>query len=142
MSPYLPSSQESGKPDPLGANHVQWYVLGLIFNFREHRADGGSSTPMASKSRKDLSQQTSCEAGTGSITRTQPRKCSHHDQRLNDDKAVHKSTSNNNHLSQINSGNSDKKADKTLSAVETIIVLQVPERMYSSSLALALNSKK
>jgi hypothetical protein len=118
MSPYLPSSQESERSDPLGADHVQWYVLGIVFDFREHSVDDGSSTPMASKSRKDMSQQTSCEAGTGSITRTQPRKCSHHDQRLNEDKAVHKFTSNNNHMSQINSGNSDEKADTTSSAVE------------------------
>lgn len=117
MSPYLPSSQKSGRSDPLGADHVQWYVLGIVFNFRKHSVDDGSSTSMASKSQKDLSQQTSCEAGTGSITRTQPRKCSHHDQSLNDDKVVHTPPSNN-YMNQINSGNSDEKADTTSSAAE------------------------
>lgn len=30
MSPYLPSSQKSGRSDPLSADHVQWYVLGIV----------------------------------------------------------------------------------------------------------------
>jgi len=30
MSPYLPSSKKLGRSDPLGADHVQWYVLELF----------------------------------------------------------------------------------------------------------------
>ena len=73
---------------------------------------------MASRSQKDLSQQTSCEADTGLITPTQLRKCSHHDQSLNDDKPVHTFISNNNYMNEINSGNSDEKANTTSSAVD------------------------
>jgi hypothetical protein len=74
---------------------------------------------MASKARKDsLSQQTDCEARTGSVTRAQQRKHSHHDPGSNDEDSIRASTSNPNYTSQTNPGNFDEKADVTLSAVE------------------------
>jgi hypothetical protein len=118
MSSYLTFSPKSGRSNPLGGNHVQWYVLEIVFNVSEHSVDFDSSTSIPSKSQTYLSQQADCEASTGFIARTQPGKCSSHDQRLNDDKVVQEFTSNNNHASQINSGNSDEKADTTSFAVE------------------------
>jgi hypothetical protein len=114
MSRPMPSSQKSGGSDHWGADYMQWYVLGIIFQLNEDSADDSSSTLIASKAQKDpLSQQTSCKPRTRSVTQAQPRTRSHHDPRLNDENSIHASTSNTNYTSQTNRGNFDEKAGMT-----------------------------